>query len=117
MVSAAIGGAGKRTRRSLPAALALGLAISLAAPGAQAASMDAFSKGMKSFAEDAFDLAVLRPAGIVALLVGSVFFVASAPVAAPYHAFQGSTEGIRGAYDVFVYPPYEYTFLRDIGDF
>jgi hypothetical protein len=117
MVSATVGGAGMRTRISLPAALALGLAISLAAPSAQAAGIDDFSRGMKGFAEDAFDLAVLRPAGVVAMLVGAVFFVASVPAVAPYHAFQGSTEGIRSSYDVFVYPPYEYTILRDIGDF
>jgi len=115
MGSATIGWTGKRSRRSLPAAL--GLAIALAAPAVQAAGMDDFSRGMQGVGEDAFDLAVLRPAGVVAMLVGAVFFVASVPAVAPYHAFQGSTEGIRSSYDVFVYPPYEYTILRDLGDF
>jgi hypothetical protein len=117
MAAAAIDGVGKQTRRSWPAALALGLAFSLAAPGAHAARSDGFLPGVKGVAEDAFDLAVLRPAGIVALAAGSVFFVASLPAVAPYPAIKGSTEGIRGSYDVFVYPPYEYTFQRDLGDF
>jgi hypothetical protein len=117
MATAAISGAGKQTRRSWPAALALGFALSLAAPGAHAARSDGFLRGAQGVAEDAFDLAVLRPAGIVALAAGSVFFVASLPVVTPYPAIKGSTEGIRGSYDVFVYPPYEYTFQRDLGDF
>jgi hypothetical protein len=117
MAAAATGRAGLRTRRSWLAATVLAAALSLSAPGAQAQSLAQVGHGFAAAGEDAFDLIVLRPAGTVALLVGSVFFVASVPVVAPYHAVKGSIEGIRGSFDVFVYPPYEYTALRDLGDF
>jgi len=56
------------------------------------------------------DAALLRPAGALALVVGCVFFVASAPLVAPF-------EGIQGSLDTFVRPQYDYTFLRELGDF
>ena len=116
MVAVKTGRAGKRMPRSLSVALSLGLALSLVSSGAQADMADA-GRGAKAVGEDAFDLVVLRPTGIVSLLVGSVFFVATVPAVAPYSASQGSIDGIRGSYEVFVYPPYEYTFQRDLGDF
>jgi len=106
-----------RARRTRRAAFALGLALCLAAPGAQAVEAAEIEHGFLRVGEQAFDLVVLRPTGFIALVVGSAFFTASAPVAAPYHAVKGSMEGVRGAYDVFVYPPYEYTILRPLGEF
>ena len=119
MALAAIGSTGTGTRRSAPArlAIAIALALWLTAPAAQAVSPSDVGRGFKAMAEDAFDLIILRPTGAASLVVGSVFFVASAPVVVPYHAVKGSIAGLRGSYDVFVYPPYEYTVLRDLGDF
>jgi hypothetical protein len=117
MAAATISRAGTRTQRSPLVSIAAAAALWLAASGAQAASLSEIGQGFVKTGDEAFDLVVLRPAGAVAFLVGSVFFAASVPVVAPYHAVKGSIEGIRGAWDVFVYPPYEYTFLRDLGDF
>ena len=47
---------------------------------------------------------------MTALVAGSIFFVASVPLVAPF-------EGIRPAWSTFVYAPYEYTILRGLGDF
>jgi hypothetical protein len=69
------------------------------------------------FGEAAFDVIVLRPLTAAALVAGSVFFVASVPLVGPYEGARGSIEGIRGSWQTFVYAPYEYTVLRDLGDF
>ena len=57
----------------------------------------------------ALDVMLLRPVSAVALVVGCIFFVASAPVVAPFEGFQES-------YDTFVYPQYHYAFERELGD-
>ena len=99
------------------ALLACVSAIAIGAQGARAASISDVGRGFVSVGEDAFDLMVLRPTGFLAVTVGSVFFAVSVPFVAPYSAVRGSTDGIRGAWGVFVYPPYEYTFVRELGDF
>jgi hypothetical protein len=100
---------------------ALGIAVSLAvtahANGAQAASESNSRDFPLRFAEAAFDVSILRPLSAVALVTGSAFFVASVPLVAPYGAISGSLDGVRGSFTAFVYAPYEYTVLRGIGDF
>jgi len=101
----------------IAALLACVSAIAIGSQGARAASLSDVGRGMGRVAAQAFDLTVLRPTGMLAFAAGSVFFVATAPFAEPYYAIRGSAEGIRSSWDVFVYPPYEFTFLREVGDF
>jgi hypothetical protein len=114
---AGIGSTKMRSRRA-PArlAVALGLAIWLAAPGARA-DVAATEHAARAVADDAFDLIVLRPAGFIALVLGGVFFTATVPAVTPYHAINGTIDGLRGSWEVFIFPPYEYTFERRVGEF
>jgi len=57
-----------------------------------------------------FDLAVVRPVGIVATAVGCVFFV----VSSPFSALGGN---IDSASEKLVKDPVAYTFKRPLGDF
>ncbi len=108
-------GAGSRrcTPRILRGTAALFLAAIALLGGARTAHASGWSeagKGVVRTVEVAFDLTILRPLNAAALALGSVFFVASAPIVAPFG-------GIRPAWDVFVYAPYEYAFEREPGDF
>jgi hypothetical protein len=89
---------------------AASLAFALHADSAQATSFGRAAKFVPRFGEATFDVLILRPLSGAALLAGSVFFVASVPFVAPF-------EGLRPAWNTYVYAPYEYTVLRDIGDF
>jgi hypothetical protein len=57
-----------------------------------------------------FDLAVVRPVGIVATAVGCVFFV----VSSPFSALGGN---INSAGEKLVKDPVAYTFKRPLGEF
>ncbi len=57
-----------------------------------------------------FDLAVVRPVGIVATAVGCVFFV----VSSPFSALGGN---IDSASEKLVKDPVAYTFKRPLGEF
>src|SRR5947209_13448725 len=56
------------------------------------------------------DVAVLRPAGLFATAVGSVFFVISLP-------FSAATHSIKDAAHTLVVGPAKATFHRPLGDF
>jgi hypothetical protein len=56
-----------------------------------------------------FDVAVVRPLGAVATVTGLAFFAISAPLVAP-------SGNIPVAWEVFFLGPYEYTFVRPLGD-
>jgi hypothetical protein len=101
------------------AVIGAALALVVHADSAQAASFEQTGKFASRFGEAAFDLLVLRPLSASALLAGSAFFVASAPLVAPYETFRTGdvVEAVHPAWSVFVYAPYEYTVLRDLGDF
>jgi hypothetical protein len=55
------------------------------------------------------DAAVVRPLGAVATVTGLAFFAISAPLVAP-------SGNIPVAWEVFFLGPYEYTFVRPLGD-
>lgn len=57
-----------------------------------------------------FDSLILRPAGAVMLVVGSVFAIPSYPLAM-------STGNQKAVLERCVLDPYDYTFTRSIGDF
>lgn len=56
------------------------------------------------------DFFLLRPAGFLATVVGSTFFVASFPL----NYVTGNT---KPAYEKLIISPVNYTFLRTLGDF
>jgi len=58
-----------------------------------------------------FDLLILRPAGLVTIVVGSVFFVPAALMASPSGA-----RGVKDAWVAFVAPAVERTFNRPLGE-
>jgi hypothetical protein len=64
-------------------------------------------------AAKAFDVFPIRLLSSTAVVVGFGAFVASVPLVGP--GFQ--MEGIRNSWDYFVMGPYEYTFVRPLGDF
>lgn len=56
------------------------------------------------------DAIVLRPLGFAATVGGMIMFMASAPLVAP-------SQELPTTWDIFVLGPYDYTFLRPLGDF
>jgi len=110
-----------RSSRRLQWALALlvaALAAPVARPSPAAASLEETGKAAQRAADSAFDLVLLRPLSTAALVVGSTFFVVSAPFVAPmgFVRHGASLEGLRPAFSTFVYAPYEYAIKRDLGD-
>jgi len=103
--------------RRITAVLAGAAFVFAMTAGAQARAASDSLEAAGNVGEQAFDLAWLRPLSAAALLAGSVFFVATVPLVAPYDAVRGSFDGVRGAWSTLVYAPYEYTVLRDLGEF
>ena len=95
----------RRAARGVVGALIAALLLVAAAP-ARADVWDQIDRNTSV----AFDLVVLRPLNAAALVLGGVFFCASAPFVWP-------SEGLSTAYDVFIYAPYEYTVVRPLGEF
>ena len=90
--------------------LAAGLILMLSAAPAAHAQQDTGGSRAKDVAAGAFDLLVLRPMGVAGMGAGLVFFVASAPFVAP-------SGNISETFDIFLYAPFEYTFVRPLGVF
>jgi hypothetical protein len=64
---------------------------------------------ISEFGIKAFDAVIVRPLGAVATVTGLAFFAISAPLVAP-------SGNIPVAWEVFFLGPYEYTFVRPLGD-
>ena len=58
-----------------------------------------------------FDLVILRPFGLATTIVGGVFFIPAALLASPSGA-----EGIQAAWEHFVAPSLERTFMTPLGE-
>ena len=58
-----------------------------------------------------FDVAMLRTSGALSLIVGAGLLIPAAIMAAP-----GGRSAMEESYDLFVAYPYEYTFVRPLGD-
>ena len=58
-----------------------------------------------------FDLVILRPFGLATTIVGGVFFIPAALLASPSGA-----EGIQAAWEHFVAPSLERTFITPLGE-
>jgi hypothetical protein len=101
----------KTGRRSRQFGLALAL-LALASAPAQAFERKTQPEPIQwgELGPKVFDAVVLRPLGAVSTVLGGVFFVATAPLAA------GSV-GVNSAWEHFVMEPVDFTFLRPLGDF
>jgi hypothetical protein len=61
--------------------------------------------------DQVFDAIILRPFGLVTTIVGGAFFLPAALLASPSGA-----EGIQAAWQHFVAPSVERTFMRPLGE-
>ena len=70
------------------------------------------TRGERAFSvwEKAFDAVVLRPLGAGATVGGFAFFLISVPFTAP-------SKNIPVCWDIFVLGPYDYKFVRPLGEF
>jgi|SRR5215831_7683580 len=75
-----------------------------------AISLEEFAKNAERAGAIALDVMLVRPISALALVAGCGFFAVSAPLVAPFEGFQGSLE-------TFVYPQYQYTVTRGLGEF
>jgi len=86
--------------------LCLGVAFFGASAGAQERYGDNENTGEKMIV----DAALLRPAGLLGTIVGSLAFI----VSAPFSALGGNT---GEAFEALVKKPARYTFKRPLGEF
>jgi hypothetical protein len=104
----------RRQRRALAAGslLLLGLQGSAAAQdeAEQPAAQEEAALGWSGAGAVAFDAVVLRPLGAIASGTGFLFFLISVPLVAP-------SSQIGTSWDIFVRGPFDYTFVRPLGDF
>ncbi len=92
----------ERSKKTLLVAAVAACLFGLSAPSAQA-----YEEG-----DDAaimLDLLLLRPAGFLATVGGTVIFVASLPISIP-------TWTLRKSFVALVKRPVVYTFVRDLGE-
>ncbi|MEE8166125.1 MAG: hypothetical protein V3T64_11190 [Myxococcota bacterium] len=68
--------------------------------------------GPRSPASVVFDVVLLRPLGLLRLVIGAAFFVPAAVVASP-----GGFDSIEEALELFVLVPAEDLLERPLGDF
>ncbi len=78
--------------------------------GSPALAEEYFEADEPEGGEMIYDFLVVRPLGIVATAVGSVFFVVSLP-------FSALGENVDTAGEKLVKSPYRYTFERPLGEF
>ena len=87
------------------------IAVLLIAPAASTAlAEEYFEREQPSGGEMIYDFILVRPVGIVATAVGSVFYV----ISLPFSALGGNT---GEAVDALVKEPAAYTFKRPLGEF
>ncbi|MEE4265967.1 MAG: hypothetical protein V2I56_24985 [Desulfobacteraceae bacterium] len=87
------------------------ISVLLIAPGASTAlAEEYFEKEDPSGGEMIYDMCLVRPIGIVATAVGSIFYVISLP-------FSALGDNTDEAAQALVKDPAAYTFSRPLGDF
>ena len=94
------------------AALALALAVALATPAAAQDAADPLGEPGTDWVAMGIDAVLLRPAGVLHLVAGSIMFLPAAAMAAP-----GGRDEVLTARDIFVEQPYQNTFERKLGRF
>ena len=77
--------------------------------GAAVAAPRVYTDVARMVGDGGLDAVIVRPLGAVATVTGLAFFAISAPLVAP-------SGNIPVAWEVFFLGPYEYTFVRPLGD-
>ncbi len=78
--------------------------------GSSALAQEFFEAKEPEGGEMIYDFVVLRPVGIIATAVGSIFFVVSLP-------FSALGDNVDAAKEKLVKDPYKFTFERPLGQF
>ena len=78
--------------------------------GSSALAQEYFESREPAGGEMIYDTVVLRPVGLIATAVGSIFFIISLP-------FSALTDNVDDAKEKLVEEPYRYTFKRPLGQF
>jgi hypothetical protein len=78
--------------------------------GSSALAQEFFESTDPEGGEMIYDTVVLRPVGLIATAVGSVFFILSLP-------FSALANNVDDASEKLVKDPYRYTFKRPLGEF
>ena len=78
--------------------------------GSTALAQEYFESQEPEGGEMIYDTVVLRPVGIIATAVGSVFFILSLP-------FSALSDSVDDAKEKLVKDPYRFTFKRPLGEF
>ena len=78
--------------------------------GSSALAQEFFEATEPEGGEMIYDTVVLRPVGLVATAVGSVFFILSLP-------FSALANNVDDASEKLVKDPYRFTFKRPLGEF
>lgn len=94
---------------AITAMLIAGLLLSAQA---QAQSEGDVSPTASDYAAQAFDVVVLRPLGLAAVIIGAGLFVPAAIVTAP-----GGRDAVQEAWEVFIQAPARFAFRRPLGEF
>ena len=92
----------ERSKKSLLVSLVAACILGMSAPSAQA---------YEEYDDTAIilDLAIYRPVGLVASVVGAAIFVGSLPISLP-------TWSVGKTFESFVARPVAYTFWRELGE-
>ncbi len=85
-----------------------GEAVDISVTPAQAPPEDRFP--VSELSAKAMDAVLLRPLGAIASIAGLAMFMVSAPLVAP-------SGELPATWDIFVFGPVDYTFMRPLGDF
>lgn len=94
------------TFKKLVTALSIALFLTVSAPGTVLANENGTESG--DDAAIVLDLILLRPIGLVATVVGTLFFVGSLPISLP-------TLSVGKTFNALVAAPAKYTFVRELG--
>ena len=78
--------------------------------GSSALAQEYFESREPEGGEMIYDTLVIRPVGMVATAVGSIFFIISLP-------FSALTDSVDDAKEKLVKDPYRFTFKRPLGEF
>jgi pyruvate dehydrogenase E2 component (dihydrolipoamide acetyltransferase) len=81
--------------------------------GGELTPAEAPASAFEQNAAKAFDVFPIRVLSAGAMVVGFGAFIVSVPLVGPF----GRVEAIRNSWEYFVIGPYDYTFVRPLGEF
>ena len=102
----------RQARQSLRTAAVTLITVLLLQGSAYALEPQPAHSGFVDYAAAGFDLVILRPLGLAALIVGSVALFPAAVM-----SLAGGEDATQTAVDLFVVDPWRDVFQRPLGDF